>query len=143
MLPEDPVKQEKEQVELAEPVVATPTDDALPSQLTFAQEVRAERLDILWKITLFAAFMLWSAVLLFKRVYIRSSLPAILSSLLAGSINGIGSLFFYASLTRIDASLGQLVNITYLVFVTILLLPQSIKLLFRYRRQAILRILII
>lgn len=81
--------------------------------------------------TIFAAFMLWTAVLLFKREFIGSSSPAVISSLAAGAINGIGSLFYYASLSRIDASLGQLVNITYLVFVTVLLrlAGQSISLL--------------
>lgn len=71
--------------------------------------------------TLFAASILWTAVLLFKRAFMFSSSPAIISSLVAGAINGVGSIFFYASLTRIDASLGQLVNITYLIFVTMLL----------------------
>ncbi|MCA9958651.1 MAG: DMT family transporter, partial [Anaerolineales bacterium] len=81
--------------------------------------------------TVFAAAMLWGAVLTFQRKYIVSSSPAIISSLVAGTINGIGSLFFYASLTRIDASLGQLINITYLVFVTLLLrlAGQSVSLL--------------
>lgn len=71
--------------------------------------------------TIFAATVLWTATGLFARHYIKSSVPAIVSSLLAGGINGIGSIFFYASLTRIDASLGQLINITYLIFVTIFL----------------------
>jgi drug/metabolite transporter (DMT)-like permease len=71
--------------------------------------------------TLFAALLLWLAALGFARHTIISSRPAVLSSLLAGGINGIGSLFFYGSLTRIDASLGQLINITYLIFVTILI----------------------
>lgn len=79
--------------------------------------------------TLFATAVLWVGMLLFARHYIRSSSPAILSSMLAGGINGIGSLFFYASLSRIDASLGQLINISYLIFVTILLriIGQSIS----------------
>lgn len=71
--------------------------------------------------TLFAAVLMWSTMLLFRRSLIRSSSFAIMGSLVAGGINGIGSLFFYASLTRIDASLGQLINVTYLVFVTLLL----------------------
>ena len=71
--------------------------------------------------TLFAASIMWIATGLFARKYIRSSLPAIISSLVAGGINGVGSIFFYASLTRIDASVGQLINITYLIFVTIFL----------------------
>lgn len=71
--------------------------------------------------TLMAALMLWLAALLFTRHFIYSSTPAVASSLLAGAINGIGSIFFYASLMRIDASLGQLINISYLVYVTLLL----------------------
>jgi drug/metabolite transporter (DMT)-like permease len=71
--------------------------------------------------TLFAALLMWSGMLLFSRNLIRSSAFAIIGSLMAGAINGIGSLFYYASLTRIDASLGQLINITYLVFLTLLL----------------------
>ena len=71
--------------------------------------------------TIIAALMLWTAVFTFKRHLIRTSSPATYSSLLAGVINGIGSIFFYASLTRIDASLGQLINITYLIYVTVLL----------------------
>lgn len=69
----------------------------------------------------FAAILLWTTTLLFARQFIISSTPAILSSMLAGAINGIGSIFFYASLTRIDASLGQLINISHLVFVTMFL----------------------
>ena len=71
--------------------------------------------------TIVASLILWIAVFVFQRQYIRTSSPAIISSLFVGAINGIGSIFFYASLTRIDASLGQLVNITYLIFVTLLL----------------------
>ena len=71
--------------------------------------------------TIIAALLMWTGMLIFTRNLIRSSLPAITSSLIAGAINGIGSLFFYASLTYIDASVGQLVNISYLVFVTMFL----------------------
>jgi drug/metabolite transporter (DMT)-like permease len=68
-----------------------------------------------------AAALLWGTTVLFDRHFIVSSRPAILSSLFAGAINGVGSIFFYFSLTRIDASLGQLINISYLVFVTLFL----------------------
>lgn len=68
-----------------------------------------------------AAGLMWLGMLVFKRQLIRSSLPAVVGSLIAGAINGLGSIFFYTSLTRIDASLGQLVNISYLVFVTVFL----------------------
>ncbi|MFO7540153.1 MAG: DMT family transporter [Chloroflexota bacterium] len=85
--------------------------------------------------TLVAAAMLWLAVLFFKRHLIYSSTPAIISSMIAGAINGIGSLFFYASLARIDASLGQLINITYLIFVPMMLriIGQAISLLTLFR----------
>jgi drug/metabolite transporter (DMT)-like permease len=71
--------------------------------------------------TLLAALLLWLAALVFNRHFIYSSTPAVASSLVAGTINGIGSIFFYASLMRIDASLGQLINVSYLVYVTLLL----------------------
>lgn len=71
--------------------------------------------------TVIAAVFMWLGMFIFKRNLIRSSLPAVASSMLAGAINGLGSIFFYNSLTRIDASLGQLVNISYLIFVTIFL----------------------
>jgi len=71
--------------------------------------------------TVIAAVFMWLGMFIFKRNLIRSSLPAVASSMLAGAINGLGSIFFYSSLTRIDASLGQLVNISYLIFVTIFL----------------------
>ncbi|MFZ0544509.1 MAG: DMT family transporter [Candidatus Promineifilaceae bacterium] len=71
--------------------------------------------------TTVAAFLMWLAALTIGRKFIRSSTPAILGSMVAGGINGLGSIFFYGSLVLIDASLGQLINITYLIFVTILL----------------------
>ena len=71
--------------------------------------------------TIFAAALLWVVIAIWSRQFLVSSYPAMFSSMVAGAINGVGSLFFYASLSRIDASLGQLINITYLLFVTILL----------------------
>lgn len=71
--------------------------------------------------TTVAAVLMWLAAVTVGRKFIRSSTPAIFGSMMAGAINGLGSLFFYGSLMLIDASLGQLINITYLIFVTILL----------------------
>jgi drug/metabolite transporter (DMT)-like permease len=71
--------------------------------------------------TTVAALILWLAIALLDRSLIKSSTPAIVASILAGAINGAGSIFYYASLALIGASLGQLVNISYLVFVTLLL----------------------
>jgi signal transduction histidine kinase len=61
MLPEFPASaDEQKELDPGQPEASNP-DDALsvPSQLTFAQEVRAERLGILWRVTLFAAFLAW------------------------------------------------------------------------------------
>lgn len=93
----------------------------IPILAKFAYSAGVDILTVVAFRTLIAALLMWLGTLLFARYYIVSSSPAILSSLLAGGINGFGSLFFYGSLTRIDASLGQLINITYLIFVTILL----------------------
>ena len=71
--------------------------------------------------TVIAAAVLWIIAVVVDTNYIYSSQPAIAGSFIAGAINGIGSLFFYSSLTRIDASMGQLINITYLIYVTLLL----------------------
>lgn len=93
----------------------------VPILAKIAYAVGVDVLTVVAFRTLVAAAMLWVAVLLFKRHFIYSSTPAILSSMFAGAVNGIGSIFFYASLVRIDASLGQLINITYLIFVTMML----------------------
>lgn len=71
--------------------------------------------------TIIAAAMLWIVAIWLDKDYIFSSKPAIIGSFIAGAINGLGSLLFYTSLTRIDASMGQLINITYLIYVTLLL----------------------
>lgn len=90
----------------------------------FAKLAYAAHIDIFTVAALrttVAAGLMWLAALTIGRKFIRSSAPAIFGSMLAGGINGLGSIFFYSSLFLIDASLGQLINITYLIFVTILL----------------------
>lgn len=93
----------------------------LPILAKLAYGTGADVLTVVAARTVFAALLLWGGMLFFGRHLIRSSSIAILSSMMAGAINGIGSLFFYASLTRIDASMGQLINIVYLIFVTLIL----------------------
>ena len=68
-----------------------------------------------------AAGVLWIAYLLFGRRYIRTWWLGIAMSSLAGVINGLGSICYYLGLTRVDASLASIINISYLVFVTMLL----------------------
>jgi drug/metabolite transporter (DMT)-like permease len=69
--------------------------------------------------TLFAAGLLFLVVLVRKRSYLYIYPAGLLGCLLAGSINGIGSIFFYVSLGRIDASLGQIIFSLYPLFVAI------------------------
>ncbi len=71
--------------------------------------------------TLLAALTLWMSVLLFAIRLNSISKPAVASSLLSGGINGVGSLFFYGNLPRVDASLGKVTNISDLIFVTLLM----------------------
>jgi signal transduction histidine kinase len=61
MLPEYPAnRDEQQELEQANQTEGETSETlSVPSQMTFAQEVRAERLGILWKITLFVAFMVW------------------------------------------------------------------------------------
>jgi drug/metabolite transporter (DMT)-like permease len=68
-----------------------------------------------------AAGVLWAAYLLFGRRYIRTWWLGIAMSSLAGIINGLGSICYYQGLTMVDASLASIINISYLVFVTMLL----------------------
>jgi drug/metabolite transporter (DMT)-like permease len=71
--------------------------------------------------TALAAFLLLLAIVIFKRSYLYIYPAGLLGCLLAGSINGIGSLFYYASLARIDASLGQLLYSLYPLFLVLAL----------------------
>ncbi len=63
--------------------------------------------------TALAALLLLVVVLVFKRSYFYIYPAGLLGCALAGGINGIGSLFYYAALGRIDASLGQLLYSLY------------------------------
>ena len=63
--------------------------------------------------TALAALLLLVVVLIFKRGYFYIYPAGLLGCALAGGINGIGSLFYYAALGRIDASLGQLLYSLY------------------------------
>ena len=64
------------------------------------------------------ATLLILALIMFTRRTALFIYPAgLLGCLLAGVINGAGSLLFYSSLARINASLGQLLNSMYPLFV--------------------------
>lgn len=69
--------------------------------------------------TLFAAGLIFILVLVRKRSYLYIYPAGLIGCLLAGGINGIGSIFFYISLGRIDASLGQIIFSLYPLFVAV------------------------
>jgi drug/metabolite transporter (DMT)-like permease len=69
--------------------------------------------------TLFATFLLVLVMLIFKREYFYIYPAGLLGCMMAGFINGIGSLLYYGSLWRIDASLGQIIYSLYPLFVAL------------------------
>jgi len=66
-----------------------------------------------------AALLLLIVMLIFYRRYLYIYPAGLLICLLAGGINGIGSLFYYSALGRLDASLGQLLYSLYPLFLVI------------------------
>jgi drug/metabolite transporter (DMT)-like permease len=66
--------------------------------------------------TLVAVGILWIVYALFFRRYIYIYPAGLMGCAVIGTINGIGSLFYYSGLTLLDASMVQLINGTYVVF---------------------------
>lgn len=95
----------------------------------------AEAYTVIAMRMLLAAGVLWLVYIFFFRKFIRSWWLGISVSALAGIINGLGSICYYQGLARIDASLASILNITYLVFVTLLLriLGQAVSRLTLFR----------
>jgi len=68
-----------------------------------------------------AAAVLWIVYLLFFRQYIYIFPAGLLSTMAVGAVNGLGSLLYYNGLLFLnDASLAQLLNMLYVVFVMLL-----------------------
>ncbi len=67
--------------------------------------------------TLFATLLLFGAMAIFQRQYLYIYPAGLIGCLLAGWINGFGSLFYYSALGRIDAGIGQLLYLLYPLFV--------------------------
>lgn len=65
----------------------------------------------------FASLILLLVMVLFKRQFLFIYPAGLLGCIVAGWINGIGSLLYYSSLGRIDASLGQVIYSLYPLFV--------------------------
>lgn len=70
--------------------------------------------------TVIAAAILWVVYALFFRKYIYIYPAGLIGCIAVGTINGVGSLFYYNGLHYVDASVAQLLNATYLIFVVIL-----------------------
>lgn len=70
--------------------------------------------------TILAVLLLWGFYLLFLRRYIYIYPAGLLGCIIIGTINGIGSLFYYGGLELLDASLVQLINGSYLAFAVLL-----------------------
>jgi drug/metabolite transporter (DMT)-like permease len=67
--------------------------------------------------TLLAALLLFLIIAVFKRQYLYIYPAGLLGCLLAGWINGLGSLFYYSALGRLGAGVGQLLYSLYPLFV--------------------------
>jgi drug/metabolite transporter (DMT)-like permease len=66
--------------------------------------------------TLLAALLLLAVMAIFYRPFLFIYPAGLLGCLLAGWINGLGSLFYYSALSRIGAGLGQLLYSLYPLF---------------------------
>jgi len=72
--------------------------------------------------TVFAAFLVLLIVAIFFRGYLYIFPVGLAGCVLAGVINGTGSIFYYMALARLSASLGQILYSLYPFFVAIWLL---------------------
>ena len=66
--------------------------------------------------TSLAAILLFLVVFIFYRKYLYIYPAGMIGCLMAGWINGLGSLFYYSALARIDASVGHLLYSLYPLF---------------------------
>jgi len=71
--------------------------------------------------TLTAALFLWATFLLFRRHELGISWRNLLGCIGVGVVNGFGSLLYYTSLSRLDASLASLLNTLYPLWVVLFL----------------------
>lgn len=69
--------------------------------------------------TVLATLLLFLVMVTFYRPFLYIYPAGLLGCLIAGWINGIGSLFFYSAIGRLDASLGQLIYSLYPLFIVI------------------------
>jgi len=70
--------------------------------------------------TTLAALALWIIYLIAARRYIYIFPAGLLGCVVIGVVNGIGSLMYYNGLQLVNASVAQVLNATYLIFVVIM-----------------------
>lgn len=70
--------------------------------------------------TVVSVVLLWVVYSTFFRKYIYIYPAGLLGCIVVGTVNGIGSLFYYSGLGMLDASLAQLINGMYLVFAVLM-----------------------
>ena len=104
----------------------------------FAYKANVDPLTLAALRTAVAALFLWGFFLLFspKRILLRW--PEIFSCALIGIINGLGSLFYYSGLSRLDASRASLLGALYPVWVIVFLSASGQKI----RRLTLVRLFI-
>lgn len=67
--------------------------------------------------TLFATILMFLVMLIFHRQFLYIYPAGLIGCLLAGWVNGLGSLFYYSALGKLDAGLGQMLYSLYPFFV--------------------------
>jgi len=91
----------------------------------FAYRAKVDPMTLAALRTAVAALFLWIIYLIFWRKRIAIGWSAILNCLLVGIINGIGSLFYYSGLNRLDASRASLLGALYPVWAVIFLIASG------------------
>ncbi|MEL6307639.1 MAG: DMT family transporter [Chloroflexota bacterium] len=86
----------------------------------FAIEAGADAFTLAALRTIVAVAVLWVGYSLFFRKYIFIYPAGLMGCVVIGTINGIGSLFYYGGLQQLDASLVQLINGSYLAFAVLI-----------------------
>jgi len=86
----------------------------------FAITANADPFTVAALRTMVAVAILWIGYALFFRKYIFIYPAGLMGCVVIGTINGIGSLFYYGGLQQLDASMVQLINGIYLAFAILL-----------------------
>ncbi len=95
-------------------------------------------LNLVFLRTVIAFLLILILMIIFKRQFFYIYPVGLIGCVLAGVVNGLGSIFYYIGLSRIDASVGQLIYSFYPLFLALWLLIDRQPI----RRLTILRLLL-